>query len=115
MQEVLIMDRLDKWFNRTVNFLANKVSDILDKTDIIKNAGHVAGQVKKIKKSSDTFICPGDFQAKKEFLISALSHKDYDFRAKGAKYLSQRKYFLPDILNEISQYVSRHYKDIYIF
>ncbi|MEQ8168297.1 MAG: HEAT repeat domain-containing protein [Candidatus Eremiobacterota bacterium] len=93
------MDRLDKWFNRTVNFLANKVSDILDKTDIIKNAGHVAGQVKKIKKSSDTFICPGDFQAKKEFLISALSHKDYDFRAKGAKYLSQRKYFLPDILD----------------
>ncbi len=91
------MDRLDKWFNRTVNFLANKVSNILDKTDIIKNAGHVAGQ--KIKKSSDTFICPADFQAKKEFLINALSHKDYDFRAKGAKYLSRRKYFSPDILD----------------
>ncbi len=91
------MDRLDKWFNRTVNFLANKVSNILDKTDIIKNAGHVTGQ--KIKKSSDTFKCPGDFQAKKEFLINALSHKDYDFRAKGAKYLSQEKYFLPDILD----------------
>ncbi len=89
------MDRLDKWFNKTVNFLANKVSNILDKTDIIKNAG----PVKKIKKSNDTFKCPANFQAKKEFLINALSHKDYDFRAKGAKYLSRKKYFLHDILD----------------
>jgi hypothetical protein len=92
------MDRLDKWFNRTVNFLANKVSDILDKTDIIKNDS----QVKKIKKSSEPFKCPVNFQAKKEFLINALSHKDFGFRAKGTKYISGKKYFLPEILDVLT-------------
>ncbi|HPZ07914.1 MAG TPA: hypothetical protein PL110_07365 [Candidatus Eremiobacteraeota bacterium] len=81
---------MDKWFKEAVFFAEKQLKSI---SETFISTFQEIGSRSKIKK----FMCPPDFQKKKCFLIDTLKDSDHNVRAKGAKYLKDKRVdMLPD-------------------
>lgn len=57
------------------------------------------------REDTGKFRCPSSFQARKDYFLSALENSDPKFRMKGASYLGEKKYLLPDVLNKLTEVI----------